>query len=169
MHDSTHATRRLSLKTLLAGALVAALVAPSVWAGYGDKKCPAETQECLDKLTEKIRSKGWAGLETEKAKTGGYQVVSVAADGPAAGAGLQAGDVLVALDGVKLAPENKEKLMKIKKGMTPGSAVNYVVLRGGTKLQVAVTLTEMPESEVAEAVGRHMVTQHAQSKVASLD
>lgn len=169
MPDSNQASRFRLTRTLTALTLTAALVAPFAWAGDGHKKCPADTQKCLNKMSSKMSSKGWLGLETKKAKTGGYHVVAVTPDGPAAQAGFQPGDVLVALNGVKLTSDNKKELKKIKKGLTPGAAANYVVLRDGTKVQLAVTLAQMPESRIAEAVGRHLLDQHSEVKTASLN
>ncbi len=134
-------------------------------ASYAD--CEASAEECLSAMAARIASKGWAGFETEKDTAGHYRVVRVDRDSPAAAAGLRAGDVLLAMNGLDLYAEDKTALKQAKKGLVVGSAVKYKVVRDGTKKIVAVTLAEVPSRVMAQWIGEHMLDQHAHVEVAS--
>ena len=149
--------RTLTLVTLV---LLVALAGSAV-AGDRKAKCTGDTQVCLDRLTAKLKAKGWLGVELDKNEKGWYKVTSVTADSPAAAAGFKTGDVLVALNGVVISSENKEALSKAKKGLGPGKAATYTVKRSGAKQQLAVTLGHMPGEMIAAWVGQHMVENHA--------
>ena len=176
MHP-TNSQRLSSLKSLkltvasLAAVAVVSLLTCNVFAGEGHKhkKCDAGTQECLDKMAAKLKTKGWLGIETAKIDDGWYKISAVVANSPAEQAGLQVGDVLISLNGVKVNAENKAGLKKVKKSLTPGSTANYVVKRQGTKQQVAVTLGQIPETQIAEWIGQHLLDHHATERVAAIN
>ena len=136
-------------------------------AGERHVKCTEDTQVCLDRLTAKLKAKGWLGVELDKTDKGWYKVTAVTADSPAQVAGFQAGDMLVALNGVVLSEDNKEALGKVKKGLGPGKAATYTVKRSGAKQQLAVTLSHMPGEMIAEWIGQHMVENHAVAVIAA--
>jgi S1-C subfamily serine protease len=69
-------------------------------------------------------------------------VVSVEADGPAAGAGVMLGDVLVALEGQPL--DDPGDVQAVLVGRRPGTAVRASLLRAGAPLEVVITLGERP-------------------------
>jgi len=133
----------------------------------GDHACKGSIEDCAKKIVQKSQSAGWLGVETEKGDHGFYVVSRVVEGSPAAAAGFEAGDVLVALNGVKLADENKEKLHEIKAKLGPGADVTYTVKRKGGKLDLAARLATMPESVVAQNIGEHILASHLQMKVAA--
>ena len=140
---------------------LAALVATAAFAG---EKCTETTQACLNHMAAKA-SKGWLGVDTDKSTDpAGMKVTKVYADGPAAKAGLQVGDVLVALNGVSLA--STAEITKIKDGLVPGSTATYSVLRTGEKQDVKVTLGKIPDDVLAQRIGKHML-EHAEIQSAS--
>jgi len=134
---------------------------------HAKKRCEGNTQDCLDSLAAKLRSKGWLGIETKANDYGKYQVAKVVEGSPAEAAGFQSGDVLVALNGIALTKENKAELKKAKQAFAPGTAVKYTVARNDSKKRLAVTLGTVPDILVAQWVGEHMIDQHAYVKVAS--
>lgn len=145
--------------------MLAVLIAAPLLAG-GKHKCEATTQECLDKMATKYKAHGWVGIEGDK-KDGGHFVIKKVIDGsPAEAAGLQKGDVLVAMNGVKFADENKDKLKKIKHSLAPGKTLKYTVKRNGKAKEVAVTLGKVPDEVLAQWVGKHML-EHSAVKVAA--
>ena len=151
------------MKRLLSLVLIVAVftLAGTAFAGERHAKCTEDTQVCLDRLTAKLKAKGWLGVELDKTDSGFYKVSAVTADSPASAAGFRAGDVLVALNGVRISKDNKEALAKAKKGLAPGKAATYTVKRSGAKQQLAVTLGQMPGEMIAEWIGQHMVENHA--------
>ncbi len=97
--------------------------------------------------------RGWLGVEAQVItpqiaraldlkNTTGVIVVGVVRGGPAHMAGLQPGDVLVAIDGKKIR-EAREALLTIS-GHKPGSRVKMEVLREGKSLMLEATAIERP-------------------------
>ena len=137
---------------------VVVLVGGASLAVAGGAKC-AEQHQTADyqKMAEKMAAKGWLGIETEKTASGGYAVKGITKGSPAEKAGFQVGDVLVALNGVKLNDENKDAIYKVKSTLGPGKAVNYTVARAGSEKQISATLGEVPREVLAEWLGEHVL------------
>jgi S1-C subfamily serine protease len=134
--------------------LVLALILSMVTlASAGGEKCAKEAKEhsahaAHDAVAEKAKH-GWLGLDLDKSASG-YVVTGVSADSPAAEAGFQKGDVLVAFNGIALADANKDALKKAKAGLTVGSRVTYTVSRAGAQRQVTAKLAEVPPQVLAQ-------------------
>jgi serine protease DegQ len=73
--------------------------------------------------------------------TRGALVASVEDGGPAAAAGVLVGDILVELDGVAIAGPDG---LRAALGDRPGKAVTLVVLRGGARQELPVTIGSKP-------------------------
>jgi len=97
--------------------------------------------------------RGWLGLEAREItpriaqaldldNTDGVIVVGVVRGGPAHRAGIQGGDVIVSIDGRKIA-EAREALLAIA-GRKPGDHVKLVVRRDGRELALEATAIERP-------------------------
>jgi serine protease DegS len=97
--------------------------------------------------------RGWLGVEAqaitpqiaralELDDTRGVVVVGVVRDGPAHRAGLQPGDVIVAIDGEKIT-EARQALLAIS-SRKPGNRVKLEVLRNGKSLTLEATAIERP-------------------------
>ena len=136
-------------------------------AGY-EKKCGADAQACLDWFANNYKGRGWAGVSLEMSENG-LSVSEVHPGTPAAKAGVKAGDVLVAINGVEYAEENKEKMAAFEKQMVPGKEFTYTIARNGKNKDVSFALAEMPMDVVARMVGMHMLNDHAAVEVASAD
>lgn len=134
-----------------------ALSAAMAIAGSGEKKkCAASTQDCLDAMAAKLETKGLVGVEGEwddTAKT--YLIKSFIAGGQAQTSGLQAGDKMVAINGIKLGDEEGAK--RDQANRVPGRVAQVTVLRGDRELSVAVTLMALTHEQIAAAVGEHML------------
>jgi S1-C subfamily serine protease len=72
----------------------------------------------------------------------GAYIEKVVSGSPAAQAGLQAGDVITAIDGTKI--ESDSALAQILSGDKPGDTVTLTVLRGSQTLTIKVTLAQLP-------------------------
>jgi serine protease Do len=83
-------------------------------------------------------------LKTEK----GVIVAQVMPDTPAAKAGLQEGDVIVAVNGQTV--ETAHDLSAKVAGMKPGNKVDFKIVREGKEQTITATLTTMPTAEVAQ-------------------
>ncbi|HJQ96841.1 MAG TPA: PDZ domain-containing protein [Candidatus Polarisedimenticolaceae bacterium] len=126
--------------------------------------CKATAQDCLESMSAKLKNSGWVGIEFQEDS---YTITKVIPGSPAAQAGLQPGDVLYALNGVPLLPQNKEALAKVRKEWKPGQCVAYTVQRSGADREVRLTLAPMPADVMASWIGEHM-RQHAEHERAAV-
>jgi C-terminal processing protease CtpA/Prc len=138
---------------------VAFAAGPAAAGGYG--KCSsANTQECLDAMAKMYQHRGWIGVEIND-DAGSMQITRVLPDSPAQKAGLVAGDVLYAVNGVQYAESNQDTLSAIRAKMTPGSTFTFTILKGGKdKQDVPITLAPMPEEVMAAMIGKHLLEAH---------
>jgi hypothetical protein len=86
--------------------------------------------------------------------TVGVQIMELLPDGPAAEAGLLVGDVIVAVEGKALAPE--QSLAEIVANYQPGDQLNLQVQRGGdpnAEKAIAITLGAHPDKAGAAYLG----------------
>jgi len=143
-----------------------ALAIPA-FAGHDGEKCTHPTQECLDYMATNLRNTGWIGVELDINEDSGARVVKKVVPGsPAEAAGIQPGDILVSLNGTKLAKGNEEAIMQTKKDMKPGQTVTYVVSSNGMDKKVVLVLAPMPADVMAAYIGQHML-EHANMQVAA--
>lgn len=147
------------MKLALTGALALCLVA-ATGAQAGGKHCTASTQECLDKLTKDLASRGWLGVELEPAENG-MTIRKVVDSSPAARAGLAEGDVLVAVNGKAYASMSEADHESLKPLITPGSELTYGVSRDGKTRDMKVVLGAMPDQVRAQIIGGHLQSHSA--------
>jgi S1-C subfamily serine protease len=152
------------LVTTLA-AIVAVLAATAAIAGDHAKAAKGDAEACLSAKAAKIAQHGWLGIETEKAPAG-WRVTSVYEGSPAARAGFRAGDVLVALNGVRLAEDNMEAVKAAKSKLKVGSQVAYTVTRDSGERQLSATLGEVPQEVLAQWLGEDVLDHHLATQVA---
>jgi len=147
-------------------AMAVAAAVPAI-AGHGHEKCSYDTQTCLNMMAEKMKNSGWIGVELDKNEESGIITVTKVIDGsPAEKAGLKAGDVLYAIDGIVLGTENEDKIMQAKKSWKPGTSISYTIKRDGQDRKAAITLAPMPADILARYIGEHMLD-HAAVEVAA--
>lgn len=97
-------------------------------------------------------SRGWLGVEIARTpldptaeKAQGLTVANVWADSPAAQAGLQAGDIITAIDGVAM--DNDHALVNLVAKKSPNTQLNLTVLRDQQVLTLTATLAQRPNFE----------------------
>src|SRR5262245_56561507 len=98
-----------STVALVAFAILLSL-APRAFAGGSYGKCNGDVKT----EAANMASHGWLGVETDKNAAGAYVVKDVFAGSPAEKAGFRKGDVLVAIQGVRLASADPEAMKKVK-------------------------------------------------------
>ena len=155
----------MNIRRLLVLPALLALVVPVAIAGGDHYACTKGTQECLDMMAEKYSKKGYLGIEAEITEDGKYLIKSVLPDTPAQAAGFKSGDVIVAVNGVKYAMDNKDALKAVKAEMLPGKKITYTVERGGYDKKLSATLAKVPTQVLAAWVGEHML-EHADVEIA---
>ena len=124
------------------------------------QKCTMSAEACQKEMAG-MKSKGWIGLDLDKAEDGTLTVKSVAVGSPAEKAGFKQGDVLTALNGITFGEANYDKLKAAKQGLGIGSDVTYSVRRGNQNLDLTATMAAMPESVYKTRLAEHMA-EHAQ-------
>ena len=92
-------------------------------------------------------SRGWLGVAIEdvpgdSGRDRGVIVTGVSAGGPAARAGIRAGDVLLAVNGTAV-PTTLD-LVRTVAGVVPGTRVSVTLRRNGARMAVPVTVGERP-------------------------
>jgi serine protease Do len=103
-------------------------------------------------------SRGWIGVQIQPVTSAiaeslgikeskGALVAEPMADSPAAKAGIQARDVITAVNGNSV-KDPRDLVMQIG-SMAPGAAVNVTVWREGAEKSISLTLGEMPKERAA--------------------
>jgi S1-C subfamily serine protease len=138
-------------------------------AGDSSKKCTMPLQDCLDRMSASLKTTGWVGIEFDDANVsdGGYKIFKVIEGSPAQKAGLQPGDILYALNGVRLAKENNAALAKAREEWKPGQSVTYTIKREGVDREITLTLAPMPADVMARWIGEHMKMHETAERAAS--
>lgn len=88
------------------------------------------------------------GEVRKQVKVGGARVMAVMPDSPAAKAGLQAGDIIIALNGK--AVEGPQELAERIREHKPGGQVKVAFVRDGKKMTETVTLDQAPVTGAGE-------------------
>ncbi len=102
-------------------------------------------------------SRGWLGIEVGRMisdpasleRTTGVMIAGVMPNGPAAQAGVQAGDVILQIDGVPV--DDASMLIQMIAQKAPNSQVRLQVARAGATAEVVATLAERPMPNQLEA------------------
>jgi putative serine protease PepD len=83
----------------------------------------------------------WLGIDGgDDDATGGASVYQVKPSSPAARAGVQAGDVVTAMDGTPV--KSMDGMLRLLRAHTPGDTVRLTILRKGKPVDLLVTLAE---------------------------
>lgn len=153
----------------LSGVFVVALVMlVAMNLSAGDKgNCESSGEDCLKKMQYKLQHQAWLGIEFDTTEDGYWKITEVVPDSPAAKAGFESGDVLLAINGVKLSKENKKAVKEAFSKLEPGSEATYVVKRESGKVKLEATLGHVPENLQAKWIQEHMSKYHPETKVAS--
>jgi putative serine protease PepD len=87
--------------------------------------------------------RAWLGVEVAATTSDGLLVAKVQADGPAAKAGIRAGDLITAVDGT--ATPDPATLADVLAGLDPGQAVTVTIARhDGPRQTLRVALGQLP-------------------------
>ncbi len=103
----------------------------------------------LSVLTQIVESgrvrRGWLGVEVSAETVQdnmGLQIAGILPDGPAARAGLQPGDIIVAIDGIPV--HDTQSFSRIVADFAPGETLHLALERRGQLVEVSVSAGERP-------------------------
>ena len=130
--------------TAMEDAAAAAMVAATGdrWSGY---IAAADYQDYIDRVGNSYVG---VGMTIRALEEGGFEVISVEPSGPAAEAGVEAGDVVVAVFGERVTEINATELSNRVKGEA-GTTVDLTFLRGGEEFTLTIERREI-QTIVAE-------------------
>ena len=127
---------------------------PTGWLGIS-------IQEVGEELAERLA--GSFGVESGT----GVLVVEAIRGGPAESGGLKPNDVIVRLDNQPI--WEVRQLQKIIRGSAPGRTVRLTALREKERVQISVTIGQMPEAMLAQLAGERLGFSTRARPVASQD
>ena len=113
---------------------VATTVATAVPAAFAVR--PVESKK-TSSTTSADALQGWIGVSAKHFGSGGAVITAVAAGGPAAQAGLKAGDVINEVNGMSLKDEDLDQKIAVCK---PGTKVRIGYMRGAWAQEATVTV-----------------------------
>jgi serine protease Do len=134
-------TRTLILLAMAGNLAIAALLVGPADAAEGAASGRAWIGVQIQPVTSVIAES--LGIKDSK----GALVAEPMADGPAAKAGIQSGDVITAVNGNSV--QNPRDLVMRIGGMSPGAAMDVTIWREGTEKSISLTLGEMPKERAA--------------------
>lgn len=140
--------------------IATAALALASWLGFcgpalaGDSNpMPAECQKLVQELVENIRVVGWIGIQMHNNEDASMTIEHVEPDSPAAKAGLQKGDRIIARNGLAYDKANKEKHWTEHRRSRAGDKVVFTIVRKGETRDVEITLGKIPHSFLATIIG----------------
>jgi predicted metalloprotease with PDZ domain len=149
----------MKLRTSIALTALLMTAALPLLAG-AEERCNSEATACMRYIVDNYEGKGWLGLELAYPDGGSPKIIKVLTDSPAARAGLEAGDLMVALNGARYASATEEALMEAKKALVPGNTFDVTISRNGSERVLKVTAGEVPQAVLAQWIGEHLLYQH---------
>ena len=134
--------------------------------GDGPRTLPAGPRRAEGAALQPLPGNGWLGLVVAEAATPGrFAVAEVAADGPAAAAGIQAGDEVRAINGLPL--RTSDDVAQALTAIAPGQRVRLAVAKGEQVADVA--LEAVPRPAAARGWGGAAAAQQAVAAAAGED
>jgi len=124
--------------------------------------CSPDDRECIESLAARLKASGWVGVVLDRDKpTDDFTVITVIPDSPAEKAGIRPGDILVAINGMKVSEHNDESLSAKRKNRKPGDSVTYTMRRDGADRELNLILAPMPAKVLARYLALYLGEQAA--------
>ena len=129
--------------------------------GIGFAMSSSVVENVIDQLQEFGETRrGWLGVRIQDVdpdmvgaidglETAAGALVTDVPEGPAADAGMESGDIILTFDGTEV--ENTRELVRVVGSTAVGKTVDVVVLRGGERETLDVTLARREEAEAVPA------------------
>ena len=145
------------LTTIAAGVALAGEHKHDDHSSSKSKKCNAPLEECLEKMTRKLKTTGWIGVEINvDEKHHLYTIETVIPESPAEGAGIRLGDMLHAIDGTPIADFTEATYAKAMKSWKPGTPITFTIGRECEEIDISLIMAPMPAHVLAKYIGQHL-------------
>ncbi|MEM8997230.1 MAG: PDZ domain-containing protein [Acidobacteriota bacterium] len=148
-------TRRLWIATFATASLAFASLAP---AHHEESACAADPVRCLSEKRAEIARSASIGAsiqETVSPHHGpAFEIVAVEAGGPAAEAGLEAGDLMTGWNGRSNASQGPGAFLDLHRSLRVGQTVTYTIARSQKEFQVKVRAKARSEQSVETSLRR---------------
>lgn len=123
------------------------------------KQCTTDPDVCKQKIAEKMARIGMIGVDGEWDDEKGVFIIKTFFEGSnGESAGLAVGDMLVAINGVKMADEEAYK--GDAENRIPGTVVPVTFLRDEAEQTIKLELIATPKSVVKKEITRHLKYHH---------
>jgi C-terminal processing protease CtpA/Prc len=144
-------------KTLSASAAAVLALAVAIPAFAGGSHCggaSATTADAKASCAGKTSAAAWAGAWLERSASGNVTVAEVAKGSPAQKSGLKPGDIVLAVNGYRLADSEEHAMCVSKAECKVGCALTYTVQRGSSTKSIRLKLAKMPANATARFGGQ---------------
>ena len=148
---------------LVIAVLIMAMAVPGMAGEKHHKKCDGTPDDCKKKMAAKFADKAWLGIEMDGTDDGHYKITKVVSDSPAAQAGFEEGDVLLAMNGQDYSKDNMKAVKAAWSELKPGSKAKYTVLRKGGKIDIKAKLGSIPADHQKKYIKEHLAKYHQES------
>jgi predicted metalloprotease with PDZ domain len=145
-------TFRLFLVLLAAAALLHAQ----------EPKCTASARECDEQIRQFLSGNRYLGATIEEHNRG-LMIKSVIPGGPAARAGLRAGDRLIAVNGKSLTRASTREFKQIIADARENGRLWIILARRGAYARVEARLEPYSKEQLNKIVAAHLAQSHAPS------
>jgi C-terminal processing protease CtpA/Prc len=137
---------------------VASLAAATLFAG-DEPKCNGTARDCEQQIRHMLSGRRYFGA-TIQDKNPGLVVKSVIDNSPAARAGLQAGDRLIALNGKSLTQATGREFKQLIADARDTGRVWMIISRRNVYKKVETRLEPYTKEQIAKIIGAHLSQSH---------
>lgn len=141
--------------------LLAAWLAASLAATAGDPKCNGTARECDQQIRQILGGNRFLGATIEERNPGLF-ITAVTPDGPAARAGLQVGDRLIACNNRSLTQATSRDFKQIlADARQSGRLMMIVGRRGGAYKRIVARLEPYTKEQIDKIISAHLTHSHS--------
>jgi S1-C subfamily serine protease len=136
------------------------LAAASLLLNAQEPKCSASARECDEQIRHFLGGRRYLGATIEE-RNPGLVIKSVIPNGPAARAGLRAGDRLIAVNGKSVTRAAAREFKQIIADARETGRVSIILARSGAYARIEARLEPYSREQLNKIVAAHLAQSHA--------